>query len=166
MKPVTWAHEILVNRQHGKAARLWRQALSGRITEEAERFLSRLEDLQKTYSIRMSTVADRLAERFIRPMIIDRMCALVRPAMRESNQSGTNPTFELLEQEAESLARESTGIGFDVPVWLISLEEKVAQARMPSHQYDLGTKVACAVERVLLSRGEIQQKLDDCAEND
>lgn len=166
LKPVTWAHEILVNRQHGKAARLWREALSGRITEEAERFLGRLEDLQKTYSIRMSTVADRLAERFIRPMIIDRMCALVRPAMRESNQSGTNPTFELLEQEAESLARESTGIGFDVPVWLISLEEKVAQARMPSHQYDLGAKVACAVERVLLSRGEIQQKLDDCAEND
>ncbi|MFO7904433.1 MAG: hypothetical protein ACQESR_07475 [Planctomycetota bacterium] len=165
LKPVTWAHEILVNRQHGQAARLWRQALGGRITEEAERFLRRLRDLQKTYSIRMSTVSDRLAERFIRPMIIDRMCALVRPAMQESTQSGTNPSFELLEQEAEALARESTGIGFDVPVWLISLEEKAAQARMPSHQYDLGSKVACAVDRVLLSRDEIQRKLEACAED-
>ncbi|MFW6170958.1 MAG: hypothetical protein ACODAD_10750, partial [Planctomycetota bacterium] len=165
LKPVTWAHEILVNRQHAQAAGLWRQALSGRISEEADRFLDRLHDLQQTYSIRMSTVSDRLAERFIRPMIIDRMCALVRPAMQESTQSGTNPAFELLEQEAETLARESTGIGFDVPVWLISLEEKVAQARMPSHQYDLGSKVACAVDRVLLSRDEIQRKLEACAED-
>ncbi|MFO7901475.1 MAG: hypothetical protein R6U98_02345, partial [Pirellulaceae bacterium] len=79
--------------------------------------------------------------------------------------SGTNPSFELLEQEAEALARESTGIGFDVPVWLISLEEKAAQARMPSHQYDLGSKVACAVDRVLLSKDEIQRKLEACAED-
>ena len=85
--------------------------------------------LQDRYAIRMSTVADRIAERFVRPMAIDRMRALVRPAMEEARRSGPRRVFELLEHETQILAGESTGIGFDVPVWLLALEEEVDRAR-------------------------------------
>lgn len=164
LKPVTWAHEILVSRQQARAARLWRQALTERISEEADRFLARLNRLQQTYSMRMSTVADRLAERFVRPMTIDRMCALVKPAIEEAKSSGKKPTFELLEREAETLARESTGIGFDVPVWLIALEEEAARAREPNHHFNLGMDVAVAVDQVVLSRKEVHNKLHACSD--
>ncbi len=115
LKPVILAHEILVSRHQEKAARLWRRALTDRIGQEAEQYLTRLRALQKKYAIRMPTIADRIAERFVRPMAIDRMRALVRPAMDESRRPGPKPVFELLEHETQILAGESTGIGFDVP---------------------------------------------------
>ena len=36
------------------------------------------------YGMRLPTIADRIAERFIRPLAIDRMRALVRPAMEQA----------------------------------------------------------------------------------
>ena len=66
-----------------KAAELWR-ALTERITDEANRYLKKLADLQRKYAMRMPTVADRLAERFIQPLAIDRIRALVDPAIARS----------------------------------------------------------------------------------
>lgn len=165
LKPVIWAHEILVTRQQGKAARLWRRALTERIAEEANNYLDRLEALQQNYSIRMSTVADRLAERFVRPMVIDRMRALVWPALEEAARPGTKPTFELLEHQTESLARESTGIGFDMPVWLLALEEEVDRARQPDHHHDFEQQVAGAIEYVQLSHQQVREALGACVED-
>ena len=76
LKPVVLAHEILVRRNQDGAARLWRRALTDRIDQEADQYLQRLAELQKKYAIRMPTIADRLAERFVRPMAIDRIRAL------------------------------------------------------------------------------------------
>ncbi len=111
----------------------------------------------------MSTVADRIAERFVRPMTIDRMRALVRPAMQEARRSGPKHAFELLEHETQALAGESTGIGFDVPVWLLALEEEVDRAREPTHRRNFDHEIACAVPSVALSREEIRRQLDACA---
>ena len=163
LKPVILAHEILVSRHQDKAARLWRRALTDRIGQEAEQYLTRLRALQESYAIRMSTVADRIAERFVRPMTIDRMRALVRPAMQEARRSGPKHAFELLEHETQALAGESTGIGFDVPVWLLALEEEVDRAREPTHRRNFDHEIACAVPTVALSREEIRRQLDACA---
>jgi hypothetical protein len=163
LKPVILAHEILVSRHQDKAARLWRRALTDRIGQEAEQYLTRLHALQESYAIRLSTVADRIAERFVRPMTIDRMRALVRPAMQEARRSGPKHAFELLEHETQALAGESTGIGFDVPVWLLALEEEVDRAREPTHRRNFEHEIACAVPSVALSREEIRRQLDACA---
>jgi hypothetical protein len=82
--------------------------------------------------MRMPTVADRLGDRFIKPMTIDRMRALVRPAMRQLSLSfdGKNtPAFDLLVQEARLMAREPTGVGFEAPPWLVALEEEVERVQ-------------------------------------
>ena len=113
----------------------------------------------------MSTVADRLAERFVRPMVIDRMRALVRPAIEEASRPGKKPTFELLEHETESLARESTGIGFDVPVWLLALDEEVDRAREPTNNYNYELEIATAVQCVPLTREEVRSELDACTDD-
>ncbi|TWU55755.1 hypothetical protein [Rubripirellula reticaptiva] len=127
LKPVMWAHEVLVRSGLDDAAVLWRESLNDRIGSEADIYISKMRQLQQTYAMRMPTVADRISERFVQPMTIDRMRALVGPAMHEAELGESNGAFELLEQETELLTRHPTGVGLDVPAWLNSLEEEVEQ---------------------------------------
>jgi len=70
----------------------------------------------------------RLAERFVRPLTIDRIRALVSPAIEEARVGGEAPKFEMLQHDTDCLTREPTGVGLDVPAWLVALEEEVEDA--------------------------------------
>jgi hypothetical protein len=160
LKPVVLAHEILVRRGQDQAARVWRKALTERINDEADQYLAKLADLQKKYAMRMPTVADRLAERFVRPLAIDRIRALVGPAIDEARRGGEAPKFEMLQHDTEFLTREPTGVGLDVPAWLVALEEEVEQALRPEHQRRQDDELARISPQVLLSYREARQQLD------
>ncbi|WP_145094562.1 hypothetical protein [Anatilimnocola aggregata] len=160
LKPVVLAHEILVRRGEEIAARVWRRALSERIQDEAEQYLTRLADLQKKYAMRMPTVADRLAERFVRPLTIDRIRALVEPAIEEARQGGESPKFEMLEFETATLTREPTGVGLDVPAWLVALEEEVDLALRPTDQRQQEEDLAAILPPRLLTLDQARQQLD------
>jgi hypothetical protein len=130
LKPVLIAHSVLVRRGRSAAAETWRRALAERTGELADTLQSRCAELRKKYAMRLPTVTDRVAERFIRPLAIDRMRALVKPAMDEvrQNRADGGPSqsaFELLDQEARELTQEPTGVGLDAPAWLLSLEQEV-----------------------------------------
>ncbi len=76
--------------------------------------------------MRMPTVADRLQERFTRPMTVDRMRALVGPAVREFRETGsTSNQFDRLIEECKLMMEQPTGVGLDIPHWLNALEEEV-----------------------------------------
>ena len=75
--------------------------------------------------MRLSSVADLLSERFVRPLVIDRVRALVEPAAAEARDGEPSVAFALLEQEAGELADEPSGAGFDLPDWLETLEAEV-----------------------------------------
>ena len=158
LKPVVLAHEILVRRGRESASRIWRRALADRIHDEAEQYLAKLSDLQKKYAMRMPTVADRLAERFVRPLTIDRIRALVQPAVDQIRAGGKCPKFELLEEETELLTREPTGVGLDVPVWLMSLEEEVEDVLRPKHQRQGDTRLTVPPVRLSLRQAKRQLK--------
>jgi len=160
LKPVVIAHDILVRRGQDDAARLWRRALAERIGEEADQYLNQLAVLQKQYAMRMPTIADRLNERFIRPMSIDRIRALVAPALQEARRGGPGPVFELLEEEIELLAREPTGVGLDVPMWITALEEEVDRSRRPSDKRTWEEELKAAVPPKLLTFDEAQSQID------
>jgi hypothetical protein len=136
LRPVMMAHEILVRHGRAAAAELWQQALAERTAEAADANLARFERLCDEYGVRLASVAERLAERFTRPLAIDRVQALVGPAMEAAG--GGDPTasgnrepvpFVALRQEIESLAQEPAGAGLDLPDWLEALEEEVSQVR-------------------------------------
>jgi len=127
LRPVMWAHEVLVRNGLDKAAMMWRRNLSERIGTEAEIYVQKLRDLQNDYAMRMPTVADRILERFVQPMTIDRMRALVGPAMQDAESNTESKAFYLLEQECGLLTKHPTGVGLDVPAWLNSLEQEVEQ---------------------------------------
>lgn len=126
LRPVILAHDVLTRQGHQDAARLWRRELTSRIGDRAEEFVKMLVELQRNYAMRMPTVADRINERFVRPLIIDRIRALVEPAMAEAKDECSEQThFEILKSETDQLTSDPTGVGLDVPEWLEALEDEV-----------------------------------------
>jgi len=160
LKPVVWAHEVLVRAEQNAAAKMWRRALTDRINSEADHYGEKLSLLQKKYSMRMPTIADQVAERFVRPMAIDRIRALVEPAIREATANGPRPVFELLEHEAESLTRRPTGVGLDVPAWLVALEDEVEAARDPLRRLDDAEELRGRIPQCKFSLKDANDQLD------
>ncbi|OYV90873.1 MAG: hypothetical protein B7Z73_05825 [Planctomycetia bacterium 21-64-5] len=126
-RPVVMVHEVLVRRGWPSAAELWRRSVAQRTTQVADWHQKRLSELNKHYGIRLPTISDRLAERLVRPLAIDRVKALVGPAIDEARQRGGPRAFALLEQELAEFTEHPSGSGLDVPAWLIALEEEVAR---------------------------------------
>jgi hypothetical protein len=159
LKPVMWAHEVLVRSRLDNAAMMWRRSLSERIGAEAEIYVQRLRKLQSEYAMRMPTVADRILERFVQPMTIDRMRALVGPAMRDAEADIESHSFFLLEQECELLTRHPTGVGLDVPAWLDSLEEEVDQLAKRRASSEIDPQSLMTIEIAPLSVAELSDQL-------
>ena len=159
LKPVMWAHEVLVRSGLDDAAMSWRRSLSERIGAEADVYVEKLRKLQSDYSMRMPTVADRILERFIQPMTIDRMCALVEPAMRDAEANVESRHFELLEEEAELLTRYPTGVGLDAPPWLDSLSDEVERLAKQQASSEIDPKALLTISVIPLSTEALNHEL-------
>ncbi|TWT83379.1 hypothetical protein CA13_48440 [Planctomycetes bacterium CA13] len=159
LKPVMWAHEVLVRSGFEAAAMMWRRSLSERIGEEAEIYVDKLRKMQKDYAMRMPTVADRILERFVQPMTIDRMRALVGPAMRDAENNQLGNSFSLLEQEADLLTRHPTGVGLDVPAWLDALGEEVEQLAKRRVSSEIDPQLLITIPIVALSINDLNDQL-------
>ncbi|MEL7497732.1 MAG: hypothetical protein AAFN77_08995 [Planctomycetota bacterium] len=136
LKPVVWAHRILVHDQEGGVARMWRRSLTERVGPEADKYLERLEKLRQKYSIQMNSVARRLEGRFAHQLQIDRLRALVVPAMTRPRSRESKRAFELLQHEAQAFLRSTNGVGVDLPEWLAELENEVLQFLLPRRLRD------------------------------
>lgn len=160
LKPVIWAHELLVRQEQHAAAEMWRQELAEQTREQANHFVGKLAKLQAKYAMRMPTVADRLGERFVRPMAIDRIRALVSPAIKEAAQEGPSRSFEALQRETDELTRHPTGVGLDVPAWLVALQEEMGMADELDQPKGQPTDLDAIIPQKTLSLEETQQQLE------
>jgi hypothetical protein len=118
LRPLYQAHEVLARRLPDAAAEF-----TSKVADEHTEELARLE---KEYGMRLRTIADRIEERFTKPLEIDRVTALVEPAMN-SARAGV-PTLPL-EAELAPLAQSPAGVGMEVPYWLRRLGGEVARVR-------------------------------------
>jgi hypothetical protein len=159
LRPVIWAHRILVQANENRVARMWRRSLSDRVGPEADRYLEKFEKLRRQYSMQMMTVRDRLAERFIMPMQIDRMRSLVPQAMAEIGSAKSSRAFEILEHEARALTVQPMGIGVDLPHWLSALEEEVELSGLPKY-LRRDVEYPCMIEPVHLSIDALRRQLE------
>ncbi|HEV3416685.1 MAG TPA: hypothetical protein VG056_07740 [Pirellulales bacterium] len=159
LRPVTMVHEVLVRRGHDAAARLWCRAMAKETSATADQQLRRLAELQKKYGMRLSTIADRLGERFIRPLAIDRVRALVRPAAEEARRGLPPKTFSILESEASELAREPTGAGLDLPDWLAVIEDEIERSCDHTNCEEAADGSVKPSARIQLSWEQIQEQL-------
>ncbi|HID75314.1 MAG TPA: hypothetical protein EYP56_04880 [Planctomycetaceae bacterium] len=131
LRPVLLAHQVLVRNGYMEAAWQWRDAVIQRTQDVAEEHLKRLNKLTRRHAMRLASVADRVNERFIRPLDVDRACALVEPAIKELENDGPGPNCQRLEAEVARLAEQPSGAGFDLPPWLESLQDQVERLTNP-----------------------------------
>ena len=161
LRPVVLAHEILVSHQRNLDAEIWRRALAERTQERAQVFLNRVADLQEKHAMQMPTVVDRLKGRFMKPLVIDRLRALIGPAIQESTATECQTSFDLLEQEILALAEEPSGVGLDVPEWLVELNDEVERVQAGLLRGSGASEMDSLIENVILSYAGIQQQLSE-----
>jgi hypothetical protein len=168
LQPVVLAHEVLVRSGHDEAAEVWRSAVGERTAEIADEHLKRFNRLNRKYGMRLPSVADRLGERFIRPLVVDRLRALIRPAMeqapgRRRPPSSTGPetlnAFAKLEEGIEQFTRRVSGAGFDVPPWLEALEQEVDRVLSDGPEDEELPDPLLSVAQIRLSREEVRRQV-------
>ena len=128
MLPVKLAHEKLSVYAKNEAAEIWEASFQHETRETAEEHLADLQDLEETYGMRLPSMNDHLNERFVKPLAVDRMLALVPRAMQDSKQQlSESEPFEFLRQEIEEYLDCTFGSGIDIPEWMRQLQKQVEQ---------------------------------------
>lgn len=125
LRPVVLAHEVLVRFGRDGAAEIWRRAVAERTAEIADEHLARFNKLCKRYGMRLPSVAEHLSERFVRPLEIDQLCAMLRPAIDDIRRGGDLKALRLLEEQIVRFTQTPAGAGFELPSWLEALEQEM-----------------------------------------
>jgi hypothetical protein len=159
LRPIGLAHEVLVRKNRPEAAFLWRQGGALVSQRLAAALLEELAGLEKTHGLGLATIADRVDEKFTKELLLDRLCALVEPAMEEV-PAGSR-AFQVLEKHLENLVAHPTGSGQEVPGWLRRLEQEVHQVRLKHSQNAPLAESFVQVPRVALSLEEIQRQVQE-----
>lgn len=127
LTPVILAHEILIRSGHEEVADVWRKATRERTSRQARHLLRKLAVLQKNHAMRMPSVMDRLGEQFVRSMSVDRMRAMVKPAIEDRMAGRESRAFATLRDEVREFMKRRSGAGWDLPAWTLALEEEVLE---------------------------------------
>src|SRR5262249_13983450 len=94
----------------------------------ADEHLQQLDDLERRHAMRLRSVADHLHERFVKPLALDRLVALVEPAMQEAREGNSGEAFTRFREELRRYSETPTGTGLDAPPWIERLENEVDAA--------------------------------------
>lgn len=140
LMPLVLAHEVLSRSGKVEAAAIWQKVLQDKTAGFAKTHLKKLRRLEKQYGVRLPSITDRLSERFIKPLALDRILALVAPAVREAKSEPGQPAlnFERLKAEVEQYLVTSSGSAQDLQPWLQDLEAEVqnSEAEPPAIDED------------------------------
>lgn len=133
MRPFSLAHEVLCRRGHDALAARWRESIHGRTKRLAEDLLDELGKREARYAVRLRTVRDRLEERFLLPLEIDRAAAQIGPAAAaaRAGEGEESPAFVRLLVAMSPLQETVSGVGLEVPAWVRRLEDALRQSRDP-----------------------------------
>ncbi len=158
-RPLLQTHEILARRGLNDAALLWEDAFLRYTRDLAEQHLGELARLEQAHGVRLRSVADRLQERFVKPLALDRLCALIGPVLAEVEQAGDGAALARLERELEPHAQEPTGAGLDVPHWLRRLEAEVQRVRTARSAVAQLAEEFFRVPRLRLTQADLLEQL-------
>ena len=124
--PSEIAHEVLAQGPRPWVATAWEEICGMGVRQHADGHLDRLADLETKWGMRLPALADRLSERFLRPLAVNRMKRLIESARLDA-RSRRHPSdaFAQLQLEVDRYLEETHGSGIDVPPWLQKLEQEV-----------------------------------------
>lgn len=161
VRPLEMAHEVLARNSRPEAGLLWQQAIVQSTQEAANLLLEELDRLEREHGMRLRTVRDRLEERLVKPLAVDRMCALIEPAMNEAVGPGEKVAFARLQAELATHTATPSGTGQDVPVWLRRLEEEIQRVRASRSAIAELIEEHFRVPKQPLAFEDLQRQLED-----
>lgn len=156
MRPLALAHEVLCRRGHHAIAERWRENIGDNLKPRSEELLAELDRKETEHALKLRTIRDRIEERFVQPLLLDRLCALVEPAARDARfgLGESSPAFRSLEQQLRPFIDNPIGVGLDVPTWLRKLEVEVERVKQTIDQ-----PAATDVMPVKLSFADLKDQL-------
>jgi hypothetical protein len=159
LRPVIVAHEVLVRCGRDRAAEIWRQAVIQRTRAIADDHQRRFAKLSRQYGMHLPSIAERLGERFVRPLEIARLQALVEPAIEELREGEETISFSEFQDGVTPLVEEPSGVGFEVPQWLEALEHEVEEIRLGTDEDREPLDPLLPVAEVFLTPEEVKRQL-------
>lgn len=125
--PLVAAHEVLIRSGRTKEAMYWRTLFEMRTDEIAKELLRELKKLEKQYGMRLPGITDLLNERFVKPLALDELLALVPEAMNDArDRRQPSENFNKLLKLVQDYLDTTTGSGLEIPPWLRELEDEIA----------------------------------------
>jgi hypothetical protein len=161
LQPLAIAHEVLARRGRSDLAVSWQEAFTRLTQELAHQYREKLSALERAHGMRLRTVADRVQEQFVKPLLFDRLCALIEPAMVEARQSQGGKSFARLERELRPLTATPTGVGLDVPHWLRRVEAEVRRVQAGQTTAAVLAEGFLRVPRKASSLSELREQLSN-----
>jgi hypothetical protein len=159
LTPLLLVHEVLVRNGLLDAAEMWESTFEMQTADIADQHLADLRRLQRKYGMRMPTITDHLKERFVKPLAVNRILSLVKPAVADARANVKDAAaFQMLSDQIDEYLEDSWGSGIDLPEWLRTLEREVTEATHPNEGGRPGTEADLDVAPLPLSRDEFQQQ--------
>ncbi|MDR2345642.1 MAG: hypothetical protein LBE18_06215 [Planctomycetaceae bacterium] len=165
LKPVYWVHDAMIRAGCDEAALLWERAVARRSMNAAEEHLRQYNRLSEKYGMWLPSVYERLQERFVRPLQIDRMCGLVPKAIKQVKEDVPKIAFNELYEQVENFAKDPLGVGFEMPEWLTALQDEVMSTRI-DETGDINNKerdvfsITPHFDQVCITRPQLEKILD------
>jgi hypothetical protein len=160
IRPLLLVHEILVHHQ-SEAAALWQQQIEQMTAQAADQYVTQLGEMEKQHSMRLRTVGDRVQERFVKSLALDRICAMIEPAYGEARAGQPLATLARLEEGLQDYLDTPTGAGLDVPVWLRRLEGELQRVELRRTAVANLAENLLQVPRTIVPIDQLRQQLLD-----
>ena len=160
LRPLAMAHEVLARVNRWDLAASWQDAFERLTKELADQYQAQLAQLEQSRGMRIRTVADRIHERFVKPLALDRLCALIDPAMDEATQTGRKRAFSELQKELKPFVATPTGVGLDLPEWLRRMESEVRRVEASRSSLSTLADRFLGVPQVDVPLREVREQID------
>lgn len=156
MRPFINAHSVMVYEKNYEVADSWYESIEYRSAYQAKQFVRRYRKLCLKYGLTIKTVGDRLEERLVKPMAINKLCALLEPAIQEARAGGETPSFEKFLELVKDFTVEASGTGYEPPTWLEEIENEINRYRNRSETDDEMLDLKDFIPEKLLKKTELQ----------
>ena len=160
MVPLLIAHKVLAQQDRNESALIWEAVFEANSEDMSKKHLKKLKQTESEYKINLPLISDHLNERFVKPLAVNRMMALVPRAMKDArNGNEDSAAFSILQEEIERYLASTIGSGIDVPEWMRSLEDEIDRLdeKVTSDQYDIETEIK--LSPVPMSLADIKKQL-------
>jgi hypothetical protein len=160
-RPMRLVHNVLVRQGRRKAGLWWESTFAEFVGDAPDQYLQELSRLEAAHGIRLRTIRDRLEERFLKPLTVDRLCALLDPAMQQAQAGEGNEAFLQFDAELRKQASSPVGSGLDLPAWLRQLHQELERVRAAASSLRVLVDSTLQIPRKPITLEDLQQQLHD-----